>query len=253
VPFDSIAFDIDAFDEALSVRHTFGETQVYERPKTLDGTRISKVVGALHSYTVGADDETLFDADILLADTSQQTVKITHEACSGGALVVTGGAVVGTPVYNTYSTVFVVTPVTTTIHGELTAKRVEIGERRFEETYLASGETAEFTCPIASDPTLTTAMFDHYAAVAATTRFEFSMRDDPAIEVGDRRYIQLMSARAYGSWGYVLGEATCVVSDTLLIWNTEWDTVLPVVVTSIKRRFDGGVDADYTVAVDINP
>src|SRR5690606_37178205 len=106
--------------------------------------------------------------------------------------------------YNTYSTVFTVDPSSTTITATLVGKRVSINSQVFEKVYSASGDSVELTCPIASDPAMTIAMYDHYRAVSEATRFEFTMRDDPALDVGDRVNIKLMSERAYGVWNYVL-------------------------------------------------
>jgi hypothetical protein len=107
-------------------------------------------------------------------------------------------------------------------------------------------------CPIASDPTLTTAMFDHYEAVSSATVFEFTMRDNPALEVGDRAYLQLMNERRYGVWNYVLGDAACIVSDTQTLYSSKWSTLMSVVLTEIKRNFSGAFDADVTAITDID-
>lgn len=234
------------------VDKTLGEMEVYERPITINGQRIREVTGNLYSYNEGAS-ETVVDADLVLPNTDAgQVVTITHDAVSGGSLTVTaGGTLVGTPTYTTYRTVFTVNPSATTIHVERTGNRVEIASRQFNKTYASAGESVGINCSIASDPTLTIAMYDHFKQVASSTSFEFSMRDNPAIEVGDKLYLQLMSERKFGDWNYYVG--TAVVSDTIPLWTDLWSTVLPVVVTKARRLFNGGLDADYTVVVDIDP
>lgn len=232
--------------------YTLGENQVYDRPKTVNGTRINRINGTLKSYSVAPTAELVYDADIELSSTNATTVTITHDACAQGALTVTGGTVTGTTWYRTYSTVFNVTPSATTLHVHLSAKRVEINTRTFEKAYMPSGTSLDLNCPIASDPTMTIAMYDHYAAVSSATGYEFTMRDDPAIVVGTRLYLQLMSTREYGVWNYRLGDAACVVSSTVPLWTSAWSNVVPVVVTRIARKFDGALDADYTVTTDID-
>lgn len=238
---------------AARVDETLGEMQVYERPMTISGQSIREITGSLYSYNVGAS-ETVVDANIALPSTAAgQVITITHDAVSGGSLsVVSGGTLVGTPTYTTYRTIFTVNPSAATIHVERTGNRVEIASRQFNKTYASSGESVGLNCPIASDPTATIAMYDHFKQVASSTSFEFSMRDNPAIEVGDRLYLQLMSERKFGDWNYYAG-STALVSTTVPIWTDLWSTVLPVVVTKVRRLFNGGLDADYTVVVDINP
>jgi hypothetical protein len=233
--------------------YTLAEAQVYDRPKTISGANISRIGGALHSYTVAAATETIVESDFLILDLSQVELRITHDAIANGSVSITGGTISGTPTYNTYSTLFLVDPTATTIRATLTGKRVTIAERRFGKSYLASGDVVELACPIASDPTLTLAMYDQYEAVTSATRYEFSMRDDPSIAVGDRLWLQMMSERSYGRWNYRIGDALCVVSTTQPLYTDLWGKVVPVVVTCIKRKFNGGLDADYTVVTDIDP
>jgi hypothetical protein len=254
------AYLIHQADGSLSVTstlvdkdtYTLGENNVYDRPKMVTGRRINRLKTTLASYAAAAGTSTIFDGDIELPDTEQATLRITHAGCDSGSLAVTdGGSLNGTPVYNTYSTVFVVDPTATTIHVTLTGKAVTITTRALEKEYYPSGDVVDFSCPIASDPTLAIDMLDHYNSVVSSTRFEFSMRDDAALKVGDMVNLQLISEREYLVWNYVLGTDTCLVSATEPILTTRWDNYLAVVMQSIKRAFNGGTDAECVAVVNI--
>lgn len=231
-----------------------GERQVYDRPKVIAGRRIARVSGKLRSYVVAPELSVVFEGDVALADTSTQEVRIVHSACSGGSLSITsGGTLSGTPTYYTYSTVFTVVPSATTLHVELTGYAVTLEEVTIEKVYQAAGEVLEFECPIASDPTKTLAMFDHYVAVESSPHFEFTMRDDASLQVGDRAFLLLNTARVYGLWNYKLGEDTCLLSETTPLWTNTMSRTVPVVLTRIARSFDGSATADVVAVLDIDP
>jgi hypothetical protein len=233
--------------------YTVGEMRVYDRPKTDTGTRINRLTSTLSFYTADATTSTIFDGDLRLVNTDPVEVRITHDGCDSGSLDITsGGSISGTPVYNTYSTVFTVEPTSTTIHVTLTGKKVTISSQNFEKTYYASGDVVDVKCDIASDPAQLIAMLDHYNAVDSSTRFEFSMRDDAKLKVGDVVNLQLISDREYSVWNYILGDAACVVSATAPILTTRWDNYLSVVMQSIKRAFNGGTDATCVAVVSID-
>lgn len=197
--------------------------RIYDRPEMVNGANIARIQGTLGSYDVAADPETILDTTIAVPDTDPATFRIIHDACADGSLVLTGATLIGDPTYNTYSTVFEATPGSTTFGATLTGKRVTINTTQFAKDYPSiRGDTVEFTNPIASDLVLAEAMYDRYWDMATALTYKFTMRDDPAVEVGDRAWLDTLSE----------------------------PTGIPIIVTEIKRAFDGGTTGDYTVIED---
>lgn len=215
--------------------HNLGDRQIYERPKTIVGQKIRLIRAKLHTYSVEDTARNIFDGDIRLTNTTTQEVTIQHPPCevdaSPAPLTVNSGgtlAVSPEPVYRTYSTTFTVNPTATTVNVTLVGYPVEIGSRLFEKTYDSQGEILEFECPIGTDPTLVEAMIDHYHATASATRYEVAVRDDPALQVGDRILLELPLGREGATLGYI-----------------------PTVLTQIKRSYTGAQDAVYTLVTDV--
>ena len=197
--------------------------RIYDRPESSQGAEIGKLTGKLRSYSKADATSEILNTTVLVEDLNATEFRITHDACEGTALDLTGATLVGDPVYNTYSTVFTAVPEATSFQAVLTGYAVQINEVDFTRTYSNEhGEVRTYDNPIASDIDLTYAMCDRYKSVEAATKYTFTMRDDAAVEVADR-----------------------VKLDTLAV-----PTGSDVIVTDIKRSFNGGVEAEYTVIDD---
>lgn len=217
------ALDIRAsLDERLDYHFDLG--RVYDRPEMINGTSIARIQGTIQTYQVADTPEVILETDISVVDLNSDTFTLTHDPCAEGVLTLTNATLIETPIYNTYSTTFDAAPLATTFHVVLTGKRVTISESQFGVDYPNTrGEAVEFSCPIASDLTLTKAMYDRYYKYSTALGYRFSMRDDPAVEVGDRLYLDTLSE----------------------------PEGIPVLVKEIRRTFNGGVDAEYTVIEDL--
>ena len=231
-----------------------GSHQIYDRPKTIAGQRVQRIEGKLYSYNPKVASETIFEGEIRLSDTAEQSVRITHDPADSGTLtIVSGGTLVGTPAYYTYSTLFTVNPSSQTVKVKLEGSPVTIGERDNHSTYGGNGDVVTLECPIASNPTLANAMHDHYAAVAGATRYEFAMRDDASLEVGDEVRLPLISEREYGHWNYKLPTNPLGDMVDTPLWSITVTNVVPVVLTKITRSFNGATDATCLAITNINP
>lgn len=216
------SLDVKAsLDERLDYHLDLG--RVYDRPEMMNGASIARIQGLIHTYHASDTPEVILETDISVIDLNADTFTITHDPCADGVLELTGATLIGTPKYNTYSTTFDAAPLATTFHVALTGKKVTIGESQIGIDYPNTrGEVIDFTCPIASDLTMVKAMYDRYYRYSTALTYTFSMRDDPAVEVGDRLYMDTLSE----------------------------PTGIPVLVKEIRRTFNGGVDAEYTVIED---
>jgi hypothetical protein len=201
--------------------HHFTLDNIYDRPEMVGGDTIATISGGLYEYHVGDASETMAVVSIV-PDTPFEpvTYRLVHDPCAYGHLTLTGGVLIGTPTYNTYSTVFSVMPTASTMYATLTGFRVDIIKRDFVRQYpVAKGENHTFECPIASDSAVTGLMYDRYHGVASATKYNVKLRDDPSVEVNDR-----------------------VLLDTL-----EHPTGITTTVSDIKRTFDGGISGEYTL------
>ncbi|MBW2595131.1 MAG: hypothetical protein JRC93_04015 [Deltaproteobacteria bacterium] len=198
--------------------------RIYDRPETIKGENVTTIQGKLRTYNTAVGSTTIMEAAIEAVTTDQTTFTITHDPCSGGSLELTDATLNGSPTYNTYSTTFDATPdFVGTFTLVLSGNAVTFGESQLSKTYdTVRGETKDFDNPIASDRTMALAMYDRYHTFKTAMSYKFSMRDDPAIEVGDR-----------------------VKLDTLAVPDG-----IPVIVTAIRRKFNGATDGEYTVVED---
>lgn len=201
--------------------------RIYDRPETINGMNIATIKGTLQSYSVDTVEKTIVEASVAVTDTNPDRFTIVHDPCAEGEVVLTGATLFGTPTYNTYSTVFEATPDAAGVFtATLTGKPVTIAETQFSRDYPNDrGDIIEYSNPIASDITLATEMYDRYYRLATALSYKFTMRDDAAVETGDRVYL-----------------------DTL----AEPDGIA-VIVKEIRRSFNGGVDGEYVVVEDTEP
>ncbi len=205
----------------------FDVDRVYDVPRRESGEGIGAIKGKLHGFS-GIDEASGTSqsegsqtvATFLPADYSTQEFRVTHDPYDGAALTLVGATLV-TVEYNTYSTVFTATPTAATVTATVIGYPATMTDAEVTQTY-GDGTTVEIDNPLASDRTMTLAMLDHYHSYANATSYVFTMRDDPAVEVGDRCYLDTLDTPAG----------------------------IPVIVASIKRSFNGGCDGEYTVIVD---
>jgi hypothetical protein len=226
------AYLIHRSDGTLAVTTTLGGIndyhidilRVYERPTTIKGSAIGTLRGTLKRYTQEGWTSEILSTQVIRAGSGSLQYILTHEACAATDLSITsGGATIdGSPVFNTYSTIFYATA-TSDFNVVLTGYRADVVAARFDLTLDQSGgEIREIDNPLTSDPDLTTAMYRAYAAIEGSYRYRFTMRDDAAIEVGDRLYL-----------------------DTLAVPDG-----FAVIVAEIRRGFNGGTEAEYLVYAD---
>jgi hypothetical protein len=193
----------------------------YDRPEITRGDDIAAITGNLYDYMPEPDVSTIADVTVPAPVNVPDTFRITHDACESGSLRLTGARLIGPVTYNTYSTVFQATPTAATFRAVITGYKVEMVERSFAKSYPSThGETYEFNNPLATDPTQTEAMYDRYHAFASATKYQVSLRDDPAVQV----------------------------ADTVLLDTLEVPEGIPCTVTDIRRSFNGGIDGEYTLA-----
>ena len=248
--------------------YVFDESTVYARPKRINGQRIKDCSLTLTSTfydTAAGATQLLYDGTIMLeAAGVPQVITITHDATAGvepDAWMANDAtqATIGDPsyvgYYGTYSTTVRVIPTGTTrlIRFQLYGLPLSLTTTTYAKIYDTMGDSVSLDCSVASDPTLSTAMMDAYVDAVSATSYEFTMRDDPSLDVGMRVWLKLMSEKEYSTWNYVLGEANCKTSTTQPIQTINYTQLVPVIIQKIKATFNGGTDATYTVITDNQP
>lgn len=247
--------------------YVFDETTVYDRPKRINGRKIKDCSVTLTSayYDSGAAETLLYDGTITLAAAGQpQVITITHDPVAGvepdawmanDAGTVSIGDPTYTGFYGVYSTVVRVIPTGTSrlIRYTLYGAPLSLTTSSYSKTYNDMGESVTIDCGVASDPTPAIEMMDKYVDVISSASYEFTMRDDPSLDVGMRVWLKLSSEKEYSTWNYVLGEPTCIVSNTVPLQTINYNTLVPVVIQKIKSTFNGGMEATYTVITDNEP
>lgn len=203
-------------------------TNVYDRPKLTRGSSIGRVTGTLKRPWRSKRTEDfvqISETEVVVTTVGTQTYTITHDPCDDHVLTLSGATLIGTPQYYTYATTFVAAA-SSNFTATLSGYPLVIRERVFEKTYLQNrGEVREFNNPLASDPTLTERMYDAYVNVETADHYTFTMRDNPAFEVCDRVTLRTLDDQ--------IGKT--------------------VIIQSIKRDFNGAIDAEYEVVVDSTP
>jgi hypothetical protein len=190
----------------------------YDRPEIIRGVNVSRVSGALCRYQMADSLETIADVTLVPNTTDPATYRVTHDGCDSGQLTLVDATLIGSPTYNTYSTVFAASATAGTIRAKLVGYRVDVIRTDLVKTYpVARGENHSFECSIASDATITEAMFDRYQSITGATKYQIKMRDNPAVEVGD----------------------------VVLLDTVESPAGISVTVEEIKRTFNGGIDGEY--------
>lgn len=257
-----------------AIDYTFDETTVYDRPKRINGQRIKDCALTLTTTWLNPDPyadpefvETVFYDGVLNLDVAGQpkVFTVTHDAAQGvepmAVMIddINWDSELGDPTYDgfwgVYSTEFKVIPMgnKTQVRFRLFGVPLSLITSEMRKTYNDSGESVTIDCPIASDPALAKAMMDRYVDAVSATSYEFTMRDNPALDVGDRCWLKLTSEREFTSWNYVLGRDDCATSLDVPLQRTNYDNLVPVIIQKIKSTFNGGMEATYTVVTDTNP
>lgn len=220
-----------ASDGSLVITKSLGDklsyhlnaNQVYDRPEYAKGTEIGTLRGAIYSYTAGTTAQVIQTSQMQGAVGTLQRFIVTHEPCQDTTLTLDGAVLSAIQVKGTYATTFDATPQLPTFGVTVNGKPVTIAENRVSKTYTQSrGEIRDYDNKIASDPTQTLLMFDRYREAASRRTYTFTMRDDPAIETGDRVLLDTVST----------------------------PTGLRVIVTKIERSFNGGIESKVRVVTD---
>lgn len=226
------AYMLHASDGSLHIRASLDEPtnyhlnlrQVYDRPEMRGGENIAQVKGKIHTYNVADTPELILGARVAAPDGAVTRFTLEHDPCADGSLTLTDATLLGTPTYCTRSVTFECLPSEDVFTVELTGKKVTIGEAAFAVDYPnTTGDVKEFVNPIASDITRTRQMYDRYYRWSTALSYTFTMRDDPALEVGDKVFLDTRS---------------------------EPDGI-PVLLKEINRTFNGGTEAQYTVIEDV--
>ena len=202
--------------------YTLDIGRVYDRPKRIRPLVIGAVESKLAQYNYETSTSEIANVTVVVpAGDSGETklYRLTHDACHDGALVLTGATLVGTPTYYTYSTEFLASSTNATFTADLTGKKVELVERVVTFPFVEGGATATYSNPIASDVTHLHSAIHEYVRMVTAPQYEIAMRDDPAIDNGDRLNLQQV--------------------------QNEAET--PVIVGNISREMSGALDAKYTL------
>ena len=214
--------------------YTLDVDRVYDRPKRIRPTAIGAMDGKLYQYTYEAAASEIASISVVVpsADIGEtKAYRITHDGCHASSLALTGATLVGSPTYYTYSTEFLASTSNQSFTATLTGKKVDLKAQTMRVTFVEGGVTATYENPIASDATYLQAAMREYVRMATAPQYEISMRDDPAIDNGDRLVLEQSTAREYA-----VPDATAPTSGV---------TETHVVVGNITREFSGSLNATY--------
>jgi hypothetical protein len=202
--------------------YTLDIGRVYDRPKRIRPLVIGAVESKLTQYNYEASASEISNVTVVVPSGDAGETKLyrlTHDACHEGSLALTGATLVGAPTYYTYSTEFLASSTNATFTAVLTGKKVELVERAVTFPFVEGGATATYSNPIASDEAHLHSAIHEYVRMATAPQYEVTMRDDPAIDNGDRVTLEQ-------------------------IQNAD---PTHVIVGNISREMSGALDARYTL------
>lgn len=169
--------------------YTLDIGRVYDRPKRIRPLVIGAVESKLTQYNPEASASEISDVTVVVpsGDVGETKLyRLTHDACHEGSLALTGATLVGSPTYYAYSTEFLASSTNATFTAVLTGKKVELVERVVTFPFVEGGATATYSNPIASDVTYLHSAIHEYVRMTTAPQYGIAMRDDPAIDNGDR-------------------------------------------------------------------
>lgn len=204
-----------------------GIDRVYDRPKRIRPDSVGEIESKLNSYTYADEASEIANVTVAVPSDELNTTRayrIVHDGCHGGSLSLTGATIVGTPSYYTYSTEFLASSANSAFTAVLTGKKVEIATRTLVVQITEGGTNMTYDNPLASDEDYLRAALRQYAQRATAPQYEIRMRDDPAIDNGDRLKLEQIQS----------------------------ETPTPVIVGNITREFAGSLDATYILYENLN-